>query len=172
MNPCTRDMHVKPFFRLMVPLLWAVCSCTAAAGPPGQASSDAELIRRARAEQNAAIVARDFDRVASAWTASVVAVAGLGAVIHGREAYRRAFEQDARVIYRRDSEDIQVSADYPLAWEQGSWIGTDASGGAPLIRGRYSAQWVKVDGRWLIRSELFVGLECDGAACSWPVSAN
>jgi hypothetical protein len=76
------------------------------------------------------------------------------------------------MIYRRDPAEIQVSSDYLIAWEQGTWTGTVAAGGAPLIRGRYSAQWVKVGGQWLIRSELFVALECSGAACNWPVSAS
>jgi hypothetical protein len=34
-----------------------------------------------------------------------------------------------------------------------------------VIGGRYSAQWVKRDGRWLIRSEVFVALTCAGAGC-------
>lgn len=39
---------------------------------------------------------------------------------------------------------------------------------ALLLRGRYSAQWVKRDGRWLIHSEVFIAPECSGPACSWP----
>jgi hypothetical protein len=76
------------------------------------------------------------------------------------------------MTYRRDPAEIQVSSDYLIAWEQGTWTGTVAARGAPLIRGRYSAQWVKVGGQWLIRSELFVALECSGVACNWPVDAS
>jgi hypothetical protein len=38
--------------------------------------------------------------------------------------------------------------------------------GPVVIGGRYSAQWVKRGGRWLIRSEVFVALTCDGAGCA------
>ena len=36
-----------------------------------------------------------------------------------------------------------------------------------VISGRYAAQWVQRDGRWLIRSELFVALHCADAGCSF-----
>jgi hypothetical protein len=35
-----------------------------------------------------------------------------------------------------------------------------------VIGGRYSVQWVKRDGRWLIRSEVFVALTCAGTGCA------
>ena len=56
----------------------------------------------------------------------------------------------------------------PSAWETGSWTGyRSGQSGPALLAGRYSAQWVKQNGRWLIRSELFVALDCSGAACAW-----
>jgi hypothetical protein len=39
--------------------------------------------------------------------------------------------------------------------------------GSPSHRGRYAAQWVKRQGRWLIRSEVFVALTCSGIGCSY-----
>jgi ketosteroid isomerase-like protein len=126
-------------------------------------------IRAARAEQNAAIAARDLDRVASFWFADVQVTAGLGFAFHGREFYRRAFALDSVITYRRDPENVVVSSHWPLAVETGTWTGRlkDVSG-PPAISGRYSAQWVKLEGRWLIRSELFVALNCAGSACAWP----
>ena len=37
--------------------------------------------------------------------------------------------------------------------------------GPVVIGGPYSAQWVRREGRWLIRSELFVAVTCAGAGC-------
>ena len=38
--------------------------------------------------------------------------------------------------------------------------------GPVVIGGRFSAQWVKRDGKWLIRSEVFVALSCAGVGCA------
>lgn len=129
-------------------------------------------MRAARAAQNAAIIARDFDRVASYWTDSVTLTAGLGTELRGRVAYRRAFEQDAAITYERTPKEVEVSANWPLAWERGSWTGRGSGGGnaVPRISGSYAAQWIKVGGRWLIRSELFVATSCQGVACRWPAA--
>jgi len=45
-----------------------------------------------------------------------------------------------------------MSAAWPLAFEEGDWAGHLGSAAGPaVIGGRYAAQWVKRDGRWLIR---------------------
>lgn len=139
---------------------------------PPAAADEAGAVRAARAEQNAAIAERDLDRVASYWTNSVTVTAGLGAGLRGRAAYRRAFELDSAMVYERTPQQVVVSANWPLAWEQGTWTGRQRGGGdgARLLSGSYAAQWEQVDGRWLIRSELFVATTCQAAACRWPVS--
>lgn len=139
---------------------------------PSAAATEAGAVRAARAEQNAAIVARDLDRVASYWIDSVTVTAGLGAGLRGRAAYRRAFELDSAMVYERTPQQVVVSANWPLAWEQGTWTGRQGGGGdgARLLSGSYAAQWEKVDGRWLIRSELFVATSCQEVACRWPVA--
>jgi hypothetical protein len=106
---------------------------------------DAADIRAARAQQNQAIAARDFDRVASFWMDDVQLTAGLAFTLRGREAYRRAFSLDSGVVYQREPATVEVNSHW-----------------------RYSAQWLKQDGRWRIRSELFVALDCSGVACGWP----
>src|SRR5262245_16443810 len=133
---------------------------------------EAASVRAARASQNTAIAARDFAKVASFWTTNVEVTAGLGSAVHGREAYRQAFGLDSALVYVREPERVDVSRNsgWPLAFESGVWTGRLALGGQPLIQGRYSAQWIKRDGRWLIRSEMFVALACAAAACQWPVA--
>jgi ketosteroid isomerase-like protein len=139
---------------------------------PAAAAGEAGAVRAARAEQNAAIAARDLNRVASYWTDSVTVTAGLGAGLRGRAAYRRAFELDSAMVYERTPQQVVVSANWPLAWEQGTWTGRQRSGrdGARLLSGSYAAQWEQVNGRWLIRSELFVATSCQAVACRWPLA--
>jgi ketosteroid isomerase-like protein len=143
----------------------AVPSVSAATDGP-----EAFLVRTARQEQNAAIAARDFDRVASYWSDDVTITAGLGRMLRGKAAYLQAFRADSLIVYQRNPEQIETSDQWPLAYERGRWAGRRAQGRSnegALISGSYTAQWVKRNGRWLIRSEIFVALECADEACSW-----
>jgi len=62
--------------------------------------------------------------------------------------------------------DVNVSPQWPLAFETGTWHARIGGKGPDVITGRYSAQWVKRDGRWLIRSEVFVALNCARIGCN------
>ena len=135
-------------------------------------ATDEAAIRVARGAQNRAIVAGDVDRVASFWTEDVAIRRGLGQAVIGRTAYRKLFESasshDSTIVYQRQPTGVDVSPTWPLAFETGTWAGyLGGIKGTPVVRGRYSAQWVKRDGRWLIRSEVFVALTCAGAGCSY-----
>ena len=130
-----------------------------------QPSREAAAVRAARAAQNTAIAARDLERAASYWTDDVVIRSGLGRVTLGA---------DSVTVYRREPDRVDVSDHdrWPLAFESGTWTGRNARDGKPLIRGRYAAQWIKRDGRWLIRGEVFVALGCTGAGCTRPLAVQ
>lgn len=104
------------------------------------------------------------------WTDDVTVRAGLGFTLRGRAAYRAAFLSDSAIYYVRETADVRLSERWPLAWEEGAWVGRRRGHGERLIWGRYAAQWIETDGRWRICSELFVALGCSGVACQWPVS--
>jgi ketosteroid isomerase-like protein len=142
---------------------------------PGNAqSADALAVRAARAAQNEAIAAGDLDAITSFWTEDITVRRALGSPVAGRAAARAAFEPPTaaaattpRIVYRRIPNDVEVSAHWPLAYETGVWEGREGTRDGPvIIGGRFSAQWVKRDGRWLIRSEVFVALTCAGTGCS------
>ena len=137
-------------------------------------SREAAAVRAARSAQNTAIAARDFDRVASFWTEDVVIRSGLGRIVQGRASYRTAMKSDSATVFRREPDRVDVSDNerWPLAFESGTWTGRAAATGQPLIRGRYAAQWIKRDGRWLIRAEVFVALGCANAGCSRAVTVQ
>jgi uncharacterized protein (TIGR02246 family) len=139
-----------------------------------QSSREAAAVRAVRAAQNSAIAQHDIDRAASFWTDDVVIRSALGRVIQGRANYRSVMSADSVTVYRRDPERVDVSGNdrWPLAFESGTWTGRGARDGRPLLRGRYAAQWVKRDGRWLIRAEVFVALGCSGTGCSRPLAVQ
>ena len=134
------------------------------------APADTAAIRAARAAQNKAIATGDLDRAAGFWTEDVTVRRALGQPLSGRDAARQALEPPAapgmRLVYQRLTKDVRVSPKWPLAFETGRWEGHQGTINGPVvIGGRFSAQWVKRDGRWLIRSEVFVALTCSGAGC-------
>ena len=132
--------------------------------------ADQSAIRAARAAQNKAIALGDLDRVAGFWTEDVTVRRALGQPLSGRAAARKALEPPpapaSHLIYQRITRDVEVSPKWPLAFETGTWEGhLGTITGPVVIGGRYSTQWVKRGGDWLIRSEVFVALSCSGAGC-------
>lgn len=154
-------------------LLAATLGGCATLSPPAPAVVRPEAvaaIREARAAQNEAIVARDVDAIAAFWTDDVIIRRGLGAAAIGKAAYRALFAADSPqdAIYVRRPATIEVSRQWPLAFESGEWSGHFGTPNAPaVIGGRYSAQWVERGGRWLIRTEVFTALHCEGVGCTW-----
>ncbi len=135
-------------------------------------SEDVHAIAEGRRAQNRAIAAGDANEVAAYWTEDVAIRRGLGNVVSGRDAYRQLFvptgNRDSTLVYQRDPTNIDVSPQWPLAYETGRWAGhLGRVDGPAVIKGRYAAQWVKRNGRWLIRSEVFVALGCSGVGCAY-----
>lgn len=164
-------------------LLGGLMTLVAAGDVNAQSSAaplaDAQAVRTARAAQNDAIAAGDLDAVTAFWTEDVTVRRALGSPVVGRDAARAAFEPPTgvppigaatttpRIVYRRIPHVVEVSTQWPLAFESGVWEGREGTAAGPvIIGGKFSAQWVKRDGRWLIRSEVFVALTCAGAGCS------
>lgn len=151
---------------------------TAYAQPPATDSprrtnlaANARAVRAARAAQNVAIAAGDADRVAEFWTDDVEIRRGLGQLVIGRDAYRALYviagNRDSAFVYQRLPVLVEVSDRWPLAYESGTWAAhVGRANGPVVIRGRYSAQWVKRGDRWLIRGEVYVALTCRGVGCA------
>ena len=148
--------------------------CSAQIVRPG-GDDDARAIQDARAAQNRAIVAGNADEVASFWTDDVTIRRGLGQPVNGRDAYRLLFaptsnstNRDSMLVYQREPTDVETGPQWPLGYETGTWVGhLGRFDGPAVIRGRYAAQWVKRQGRWFIRSEVFVALNCSGIGCRY-----
>jgi ketosteroid isomerase-like protein len=141
------------------------CSTTA----PNLSSEEA-AIRSARLEQNLAISNGDKDAIASYWTDDVTVRSGLGIPVAGRAAYRERITANG-LVYVRTPTTIEVSGHWPLAFESGNWTAHRGSiSGEEITSGRYSAQWIKREGHWLIRAEVFVALRCRGSGCDAAIA--
>ena len=82
-------------------------------------------------------------------------VADTGAIARGEE-----------LIYQREPAKVEVSTKWPLAYETGTWASHFGRADGPVrVAGSYAAQWVKRDGKWLIRGEVYVALTCADAGC-------
>jgi len=131
------------------------------------AADEAANIRQARANQNRAMCAQDTELAASYWTDDVTLRRGLGSSVIGKEAYRALLDKE-QLFYVREPEFVEISPDWPLAYESGRWTAHYEGVDGPIaISGRYSAQWVKREEEWLIRSEVFVALSCHDSENSW-----
>lgn len=121
-------------------------------------SHDEESVRQARLDQNCAMATGDTGRAAMFWTDDITLRRGLGTSVMGKGAYIALIEKEKGLVYVREPDLIEVSSHWPLAYESGIWMALQEN--TAIITGRYSAQWVKRDGNWLIRSEVFVALTC------------
>ena len=149
--------------------------CLVALSATLHAAPEKTIIKTARLHQNDALAKHDYDEVVKFWTDDVTICRGLGAQLAGKPAYRALVAENANaptaIVYQRLPGEIEVSALWPLAFETGTWQGHLGKVDGPVvISGRYSAQWVKRDGNWLIRSEVFVAL--DGAGVGKDLKAT
>jgi ketosteroid isomerase-like protein len=141
---------------------------TASVPVAGQPSQDETLIRETRARSNAAIAAHDPPAIARAWMDDVHVVSSTSAQTAGKQANQeRMAQQFARrpdTIYVRKPVTIDVFAPWAVASERGEWTGgwTEPDG-KMTIGGTYLAQWRKINGQWLIQSEVFVPTRCAGS---------
>jgi uncharacterized protein (TIGR02246 family) len=148
---------------MIAPLLLAALAAAAAPGDEG-------AIRAARAQTNAAIAAHDVSRLASSFTDDVVLVSGAGEALIGKERMRAgftaAFAVPGFVDYVRTPVTVTVASYGVRAAERGRWIGRwRTPAGETRRSGTYLAQWVRPEGQWRIRAELYVTLACEGPGC-------
>lgn len=127
---------------------------------PQTTSSDEQIIRQARQASNAAIARQDVEAIASIWLEDYVVIRGSGSVEQGKAtnvaSWKKLFADAPQTRYERIPSEITISKNNPeLAWESGEWKGFNTYSNG----GRYSAQWKKKDGRWMMQAELFVALE-------------
>lgn len=167
--PHRRPGRSLPLLRALV--LAVLASTAIASDAMSQAAPDEAQIRQARAESNRAIARHDVSAILARLTDEYQSSVSNGAFMQSRtemgNAFAARFAESRDALYVRTPESVVVSTAGPVAAEFGSWTGSWTTPGGPFrTGGRYAAYWRKVAGRWLIHSELFVPLFCEGAGCS------
>jgi ketosteroid isomerase-like protein len=132
--------------------------------------SNEDQIRKTRIQYNEAIARHDVPGIISILDEEYQITTSLGQLSQGRDkesiGWHELFASRQELLYVRSPESIEVSDDYPLAAESGTWIGSWLSDDGPVqTGGRYAAMWRRVEGEWKVRSELFVALFCEGVGC-------
>jgi len=131
-------------------------------------------VRAAREEFNAAIGRRDSDAIARLLAPGYHIVTGRSDQSHGgaaeREKWAARFAADPTVTYRRTPREVRVNEGWGLAEETGDWMGSYTTGGdRARASGGYAAKWQRaLDGRWLIQSEVFTTMSCEGSPAACP----
>lgn len=135
---------------------------------PSRVSEDVASIRAARTDLNAALVSKDVATLSKYWLREAQSVFAGGEVKVGRSEilarYTAIFQGGNFISGLRTPERIEVATGGLLeAAESGHWEWRMRQSGQELFyRGRYLAMWRKVDGRWLLCSDLYVTTACSG----------
>ena len=131
-------------------------------------SPDEKAIRDSRATSNAAIAKHDTAGIARFWMDDIHITTSTSAQAAGRapnqDRMAQQFQRRPDTIYVRTPSTIDVFSAWAVASERGEWVGRwSEPDGKVEIGGTYLAQWRKIDGRWLIQSELYVPTRCKGS---------
>lgn len=123
-------------------------------------AQDKELILAQREASNQALRAFDEELNASFSTEDAFITTGAGTLIAGKEelsAYLKS-QKGPKMYWIRTPNEVLVNPETQLAWETGNWKGYLEGSDEAVVGGKYSAQWTKKSGTWLIQSQLFVTL--------------
>lgn len=114
-----------------------------------------------REASNQALRAFNEELNATFSTEDAFITTGAGTLIPGNaalDAYIKS-QKGPKMFWIRTPDEVLVNPQTMLAWETGTWKGYYENSDKPVVGGKYSAQWTKASGTWLIRSQLFVTLE-------------
>jgi ketosteroid isomerase-like protein len=122
-------------------------------------SNDIATIKSNRTTSNDAITKHDVDGIAKFWLDDFVQVIGRGVYQTGKDSiiasWKALFNSNSQIAYTRNPEEIIISDNDTLAWERGEWIGIHSYSKG----GNYAAMWIKRNGSWMLKAELFVSLK-------------
>ena len=100
---------------------------------------DADAIRSVRAESNQAIARHDVEAIVSSLYKEYVITVSTGDILPGREpqagSWSQHFDEFPDVVYVRTPSNVTVSQAYPLAIENGTWVGTMTTQNGALEKG-------------------------------------
>jgi len=146
-------------------------------GAAGNTGNDDETgIRNTRLAFNQAIREQDVDAIGRFFAPEYHIITGRSQQSHGvaeeRNLWAAIFAADPTFVCQRDTRELRINHDWGLAEELGDWNCSFTSQNEPVhYSGVYAAKWQRsVGGNWLIQSEVFTTMACDGseAGCKPP----
>jgi len=126
----------------------------------GQDKEIAQILAQ-REASNQALRAFDDELNATFSTEDALITTGAGTLIAGKAELMKYIQQSTgpKMYWIRTPVEVIVNPKTQLAWETGTWKGYKEDSEEAVVGGKYSAQWTKASGTWLIHSQLFVTLE-------------
>jgi ketosteroid isomerase-like protein len=123
--------------------------------------AEVSQILEQREASNQALRAFDDELNASFSTEDALITTGAGTLISGKKELMKYIQESTgpRMYWIRTPDEVLVNPKTMLAWETGTWKGYVDGSDEAVVGGKYSAQWTKKSGTWLIQSQLFVTLE-------------
>lgn len=114
-----------------------------------------------REASNQALRAFDDELNTSFSTEDALITTGAGTLISGKKELIKYIQESTgpKMYWIRTPDEVLVNPKTMLAWETGTWKGYVEGSEEAVVGGKYSAQWTKKSGTWLIQSQLFVTLE-------------
>lgn len=118
-------------------------------------------ILKLRLDSNLAIKNHQIDTVLEYLTDGINIAASNGEIFSGKIAFKNAlnniFSRNPDLYFVRNSEEIILNTEENIAWEKGTWSALrPKTDNWKNYGGNYSAYWVKMNGIWKIKAELFV----------------
>jgi ketosteroid isomerase-like protein len=126
----------------------------------GQDKEIAQILVQ-REASNQALRAFDEELNATFSTEDALITTGAGTLIAGKAELMKYIQESTgpKMYWVRTPDEVIVNPKTQLAWETGTWKGYKEDSEEAVVGGKYSAQWTKASGTWLIHSQLFVTLE-------------
>jgi ketosteroid isomerase-like protein len=126
----------------------------------GQDKEIAQILVQ-REASNQALRAFDDELNATFSTEDALITTGAGTLIAGKAELMKYIQESTgpKMYWVRTPDEVIVNPKTQLAWETGTWKGYKEDSEEAVVGGKYSAQWTKASGTWLIHSQLFVTLE-------------
>lgn len=131
-------------------------------------NDDEANIRNARLAFNQAIREQDVAAIGRFFAPEYHIITGRSQQSHGvaaeRDLWASTFAADPTFVCQRDTRELRINHDWGLAEELGDWNCHFTAENLPgHASGVYAAKWQRtVGGAWLIQSEVFTTMACDG----------
>lgn len=157
--------------------LAAAPTILAARSAPGHATmpyaEERRTILALRANDNRALAAHDLEATMAIVAENYVITDGDSSIDRSaaddRRSWREEFARPGHDRYVRTPGLVEVGERKGVlrAAESGTWLGIDhKAAGESRPFGRYFVHWSKASGRWLVVSEIYVTLGCNGPGCA------